>query len=31
MQSLQYIQYVTMDHKISHKGQVFNIEIYTSS
>ncbi len=24
-------QYVTLDHKTSHKGQFFKIEIYTSS
>ncbi len=23
--------YVTLDHKSSHKGQIFEIEIYTSS
>ncbi len=25
------LSYVTLDHKSSHKGQFFNIEIYTSS
>ncbi len=28
---LYFLVYVTMDHKISHKGQFSEIEIYTSS
>ncbi len=28
---LIYRYYVTMDHKTSHKGKFFEIEIYTSS
>ncbi len=31
MHVCKYLLYVTLDHKTSHKGQFFEMEIYTSS